>query len=159
MRDWRRLPYWRTDVPVEKSIAELQRLLNRYGVSAVRTTTERDPWRLVVEWEYPVGPSKTPVIVMLDVTLDPAELRPYTPAQQAQVRNQAARLMMHTLKNLLAAVDAGLISIDEVFMPHFQTWANGQQTTVGKLLSAEIESRGALGPAIVQRAIGDGRSS
>jgi peptidoglycan/xylan/chitin deacetylase (PgdA/CDA1 family) len=34
MRDWRRLPYWQTTVSVARSVEELHRLLDRYGVTA-----------------------------------------------------------------------------------------------------------------------------
>ena len=151
MRDWRRLPYWQSTVSVARSVEELHRLLDRYGVTAVRQTTSRDPWRLLLEWQMEIR--GVPVIVAFDITVTDEELAGYTVKQREAIPAQAARLVVHTVKNLLAAADAGLVSMEEVFLSRVQTYQAGQPVSVGDLVLDQIERAGQLGPAIVQRAL------
>jgi hypothetical protein len=158
MRDWRRLPYWGTDVALERSVGELYTLLMKAGVQAYRVTQQPPPaWKLMVEWEQKIG--EAVVVVSFDIAVDQAELRLYTERQQEQIRKQAARLMWHTIKNLIAAHEAGLISMNELFLAKMQTYQNGHPVNVGHLVMAQIETAGQLGPAIIQRALPAGGQS
>jgi hypothetical protein len=150
-RDWRRLPYWQSTTSVEKSLEELTGYLSRHDIDAVRTTRYRDPWRLMVEWEQQL--SGVTVIVAFDVTVTDDELDAYTARQAALVLNQAARLLWHTVKNLIAATEAGIIGLEDAVLPFVRTYAGGQETTIGALVRAQIQTVGDLGPGIVQRAL------
>lgn len=159
MRNWSRLPYWKTEVSVDKSLAEIHRELDRYGIDAVRVTKRREPWGVEVEWEQPATDKQIPVVVSFEISIDDTELDEYTPAQRAKIPMQAARLLFFTIKNLLAAVDCGLLTSDEAFLSRFQTWQGGQKTTVGHLVLKQIESTGQIGPGIIQRALPAGGGS
>lgn len=154
MRDWRRLPYWQTTVSVARSVEELHSLLDRYGVTAVRQTTGRDPWRLLLEWQMEIR--GIPVVVAFDISVTDEELAGYTAKHQEAIPAQAARLVAHTVKNLLAAADAGLVSMEEVFLSRVQTHRAGEPVSVGELVLDQIERAGQLGPAIVQQALPKG---
>jgi hypothetical protein len=151
MRDWRKLPYWQSATSVEKSMEEITSYLNRHDIDAVRITRYRDPWRIEVEWESTVA--GVPVVVAFEVTVDPAETKGMTARQAGLVQNQAARLLWHTIKNLVAAAEAGIVGLDDISMPFVRTYAGGEQTTVGALVRAQIQAAGQLGPMIVQRAL------
>ncbi|MHB8867463.1 MAG: hypothetical protein ACYC6T_08150 [Thermoleophilia bacterium] len=150
-RDWRRLPYWQSTTSVERSLEELTGYLSRHDIDAVRTTRYRDPWRLQVEWEQQVG--GVAVVVSFDVTVSDEELEEYTARQAGLVQNQAARLLWHTVKNLIAATEAGIIGLEDAVLPFVRTHANGKPTTVGALVRAQIRTAGDLGQTIVQRAL------
>lgn len=152
-RDWKRLPYWGTEVSIDKSLQEIHRQLDRYGIDAVRVTKRRDPWGVTVEWEMPATEKQIPVVVSFEIEVDDSELWEYTATQQKRIPLQAGRLLFHTIKNLLAAVDMGLLTYDEAFLSRFQTWQGGQATTVGKLVLQQLASAGAIGPAIIQKAL------
>lgn len=159
MRDWSRLPYWKTEVSVDKSLAEIHRELDRYGIDAVRVTKRREPWGVEVEWEQPATEARIPVVVSFEIAIDDAELDGYSSAQRTKIPAQAARLLYFTIKNLLAAVDCGLLTPDEAFLARFQTWQGSHKTTVGNLVLKQIETAGQIGPGIIQRALPPGGKS
>jgi hypothetical protein len=154
MRDWRKLPYWQSTVSVEKSLEELTSYLNRHDIDAVRTTRYRDPWRIMLEWEQQVA--GVAVVVAFDVTVPEEELKGFTSRQADLVLNQAARLLWHTIKNLVAAAEAGIIGLDDVVLPFVRTYAGGEPTTIGALVQVQIRNSGELGPTIVQKALPSG---
>jgi hypothetical protein len=150
-RDWRRLPYWQSTTSVERSLEELIGWLSRHDIDAVRTTRYRDPWRLMVEWEQQVG--GVAVVVAFDVSVTEEELDEYTARQASLILNQAGRLLWHTVKNLIAATEAGIIGLEDAVLPFVRTYSGGEETTVGALVRTQIQTAGDLGPAIVQRAL------
>ena len=73
MRDWRKLPYWNTTVPVESTVGDIYKLLSKAGVQAYRVTQQPEPiWRLLVEWEQTIG--EAVVVVAFEITLTKQEL-------------------------------------------------------------------------------------
>jgi hypothetical protein len=153
VRDWKSLPYWGTEVSIDKSLQEIHRELDRYGVDAVRVTQRRNPWGIVVEWEITVTEKSIPVLVTFDIQVDDAELEGYTASQQRKIPLQAARLLFYTIKNLLAAVECGLLTPEEAFLARFQTWAAGKPVPVGDLVLEQIRQQGSLGPTIGRLAL------
>ena len=156
MRDWRRLGYWRTDVSIDRSVSELRKALGRHGIGALRTTTAEDPWTILVEWEQPTR-ANVDMVVTFEVTIPADELKRYTAAQVDGIKRQAVRLIFHTVKNMLDAVEAGIIALDEAFMSHFTTYRGGARITVGELVFEQIAQTGQLAPALVQRALPAGK--
>jgi hypothetical protein len=146
MRDWRELPYWGTEVEVERSIAEIQRLLHKRGVEVFQVSQRYNPWGIMLGWEMSV--EAIPVMVSFDLLLETDELRGMTPKQAEAVPRQAMRLLFYTIKNLLAAVDCGIMSMESAFMAKFQTYRDGFPVSVGDLLVEQIKNQGALGPTI-----------
>lgn len=157
-REWKQLPYWGTEVSIDKSLQEIHRELDRYGVDAVRVTQRRNPWGLLVEWEMPITEKAIPVLVTFDIEIDDEELEYYTPGQQRKIPLQAARLLFYTIKNLLAAVECGLLTTEEAFLARFQTWAAGKPVHVGALVLEQIRQQGSLGPTIGRLALPAGKS-
>lgn len=157
MRDWKHLPYWSTTVAVESTIGDIYKQLAKVGVRAYRVTQQPEPeWRLLVEWEQTVG--ENVVVVAFDIAVTDAELWEYTARQQQQVRQQAARLVLHTIKNLLAAQEAGLITLNEIFLARMQTYgADGQPATVGDLVLRQMETAGQIGPTIIRKMLPRGQ--
>jgi len=145
-RDWRKLPYWQTSATIDKSLHEIGRELERRGITTVRTTRTSSPLAVVIEWEQEVR--GVAVVVQFEVKLEDHELYDFTKNQAEGVQRQAVRLLYHTVKNILAAVDAGIITLDEAFLANIQTWKEGLPITVGDLFLEEIERRGQLGPTI-----------
>ena len=147
IRDWRRLPYWGSQTEVESTIGDIYKSLAKAGLENYRVTRQATggDWTLIVQWEQVVGES--PVLVTIDATVSTAELKNYTPAQGKAILRQAARLLWHTIKNLLAAEEAGFISLNEIFLSRMQTWtSSGEPTTVGALMLEKIAAHGTLGP-------------
>src|SRR5680860_1117030 len=139
-RDWRKLPYWNTGVSIDKSLGEISKELEKRGITTLRTTRRESPFAVVVEWEQEVR--EVLAVVAFSIEVQDEELRKFTKRQKDTVRQQAVRLIFHTVKNLLAAVDAGLITIEEAFLSNIQTWDEGCPTTVGELILSRIEKSG-----------------
>ena len=153
MRDWRRLPYWDTDVAVESTIGDVYKTLSKSGLSTYRVTLQPSPvWRLLTEWEQPVGTAI--VLVAFDIEVSAEELADYTARQAQKVLNQAARLMWHTIKNLVAAHETGLLSLEQIFLSKMQMFdEEGQQVSVGDNILGRIREAGAIGPTITRLAL------
>lgn len=157
MRDWRRLPYWGTTVAVESTIGDIYKLLAKVGVRAYRVTQQPEPeWKLLVEWEQTVG--ENVIVVAFEIVVADEELQEFTDRQAAAVRAQAARLVFHTIKNLVAAHEAGLITLNEIFLARMQTYGpDGQPASVGDLVLRQMETAGQIGPTIIRKALPGGQ--
>lgn len=145
-RNWKKLPYWGTTVSIHKSMGEIEKELHKRGIETMRSTRRESPFTVLVEWEQEIRGVRA--VVAFSITIEDSEIRGMTDKQRAAVKRQGVRLIFHTVKNLLAAVDGGLITLEEAFLPNVQTWRAGEPTTVGELVLAQIERSGELGPTI-----------
>ncbi len=156
MRDWRRLPYWATQVEVDQSIGELRKSLKKHGVGAVQVTSCEDPWHIEIAWEMFVPSASVSAIVSFDVTIDDNELEQFTEKQGEAIKRQAVRLIAYTVKNLLAVVESEMITLEELFIGRMRVSHDeeGRPVTVGRLvLEQAARTGGRIGPTIVQKAL------
>lgn len=110
----------RTGVPVDRSRAEIEHNLDRFGAEGFGY--RRVPGLETLEFSYQ---GKVVLLRMgMPVPDDPPE------------RRRRWRVMSMTVKALLVAVDEGLITFEEAFLAHFQV---GPGRTVGDELVPELD--------------------
>ena len=98
-----------TDVPVDRSRAEIEKILQRFGAD---------------QFGYASGPHGATVgfrardrVLRFDLPL-PSSLPQRTEKQRAQAVRSAWRCLVLSIKAKLAAVDSGITSFEQEFMPY-----------------------------------------
>lgn len=134
-----------TAVPVAQSRVELERLLERYGATAIFSAMDLNTWVAVVgcqmrgrvlRWKI-----QLPEREDFELT-DTGRKRAKTATEQAyrQAERQTWRVLVLVVKAKLEAVEAGISTFDEEFLANvvlpdgqtFGTWARSQLEAVGR---------------------------
>jgi hypothetical protein len=117
-----------TTVPVDRSEAEVKRVLTRYGATETGILTRESDVRLyfvvnkrTVQWSMPLPPKKG---FRTDAAYD----------QEVRRRH---RVMVITVKSLLEAIEAKVLTFDQAFLSHMVVGATGQ--TVGELVIPKLD--------------------
>ncbi len=113
-----------TSVPVDRSKAEIERVLEKYGAARFGTMTEPDKATVYFEvkgrqlqWAIPLP--------------DKSKLRD---KYDQEVRRRW-RVLVITIKAMLEAVESGLLSFDEAFLSHIVI--PGTAKTIGEALNTK----------------------
>ena len=125
-----------TQIESSQTVGEIQRVLGKYGASAVLTeynngeviavsfrvkfNNQDIPFRLPCRWE-----------AILKKLESRRKRRPYKRSIEAQARRVAWRQILRWIEAQLALVDTEMVQIQEVFMPYLQM--NTGQTLYEKL--------------------------
>jgi len=125
-----------TQIEASQTVGEIQRILGKYGASAilteydngevtavsfrVRFNSQEIPFRLPCRWE-----------AILKKLKSRRKRRPYKRSIESQARRVAWRQVLRWIEAQLALVDTEMVQIQEVFMPYLQM--NTGQTLYEKL--------------------------
>jgi hypothetical protein len=133
-----------TDVPQDRSRAELERVLQRYGATgfAYAWSTDTTPAATLVE--FVVRGRRVRLTVPLpdrsEYSSTPTGLRrtdSATDSAHAQAVRARWRAVVLIVKAKLEAVDAGVVTFDEEWLPYLVT-AGGQ--TVAQVLAPQLDA-------------------
>ncbi len=149
-----------TSVPIERSQAEIQTTLRRYGASSFALGEEPDRGFIA----FVINNRKVRMTVPLPDSVEDkhwyaseASTRRRTPAQaraaMEQERRSRWRALLLVIKAKLEAIESGIETFDVAFMPYI-VGPDGQ--TIGEVLAPRIESI-AAGAPVGSLLIGDGR--
>lgn len=114
-----------TQVESSQTVGEIQRVLGKYGASAILTEYDKGevtvvsfkvrfnaqdiPFRIPCRWEK-----------ILTTLQSRQKRRPYKRSIEAQARRVAWRQILRWIEAQLALVDTEMVQIQEVFMPYLQ---------------------------------------
>ena len=114
-----------TQIDSAQTVGEIQRVLGKYGASAILTEYENSevtavsfkvkfntqdiPFRLPCRWQ-----------AILKILQSRRKRRPYKRSVEAQARRVAWRQILRWIEAQLALVDTEMVQIQEVFMPYLQ---------------------------------------
>lgn len=147
-------PYGDTKVPVAQSRAAIEDLLEKRGVRDRRVTTTATLFALDFNW--PLRDKKGGLRTVLGVRI----VAPW-PEDEKQRRRMARVLYWH-LKSKLEAVEAGLLSFEEEFLPHLtlgragpRVWDDAKPAIEEAIAAGKDLSHDLMGGAL--RALGSGR--
>jgi hypothetical protein len=145
--------YEGTDVPVTRSLAGLEDLLERRGVTDRRVT--RTASLLAIDFNWPLMDERRKVRALLGVRM----VVPW-PADERE-RRRMARLIFWHLKSKLEAVEAGLLTFEEEFLPHLtlgragpRVWDDAKPAIEAAIREGKDLSHDLMGGAL--RALGTG---
>ena len=129
-------PYMDTEVPYERTKAEIEILLKSYGVKGIRWTSlegQDDVLEFIIEAE--VGGVRK----QLGISVKPPHIFIKKKLRGQLVNteslNQEYRLLFHWIKSKIEAVVWGLSTIEKEFLSEILLkLPNGQQSTVGEMV-------------------------
>ena len=120
----------------EKTSADVQKLLKRFGIWEQRMTTSIDGTRDFLEFIIRQE-SRPPIKVMVKI---PFIEKGNRKGRQFD-RERSYRYFYHYLKALLSAKETEMYSIEEIFMAHIvQPLPDGSETTLGERLLTTLDS-------------------
>ena len=117
-----------TDVPVARSRAEIEQLLRRWGCERLQWTDNFQEWaatfRFHWTWEGTTYAARLEIRMPPDAVLRAEAKRTITAVQLKARREQRwrslHRVLFLAIKAQLVAVDAGLVSAVETFLPYLE---------------------------------------
>jgi hypothetical protein len=143
-----------TSVPVERSRAEIERTLLKYG--ALKFGTWSEPGRALIQFELKAGrsiqiPLPLPVVGQPKVT---GSYPKWSEKDAEQETRRRWRVLLLTLKALLEGVESKLMTIDQAFLAYVVV--PGTARTIGDQLIPKLDAlyAGTWNP---QMLLGDGR--
>lgn len=125
-----------TNVPVEKSKADIERLLEKHGADGYHAgwkaaTDDVEGWDLVeFVWQGKSIRFKVTRPAFSDIAASPKGVTNHTHYRE-QLARQRWRLLLLVIKAKLEAVEAGVAIFEEEFLAHIVT---GNNKTVGEVL-------------------------
>lgn len=124
--------YEGTTVSAEKSMAETMALLRRRDCLGIQWTEECATTVLRFRWRAASGAE---MCARFTMQARPTTRPGQTPKQRAEAldreRRRLFRVLVHFLKNLFEAVDGGLLTTEQAFLPFLED-ASGR--TIGELI-------------------------
>jgi hypothetical protein len=118
-----------TTVPVDRSEAEVKRALTRYGATETGILTRESDVRLyfvvnkrTVQWSMPLPPKKGFS----------------TEAAYVQEVRRRHRVMVITVKSLLEAIEAKILTFDQAFLSHVVVEGTGR--TLGEIVIPKLDT-------------------
>jgi hypothetical protein len=146
--------YADTKVPVAQTTRAIEDLLERRGVTDRRTTTTAALFALDFNW--PLRDAKGALRTILGVRM----VAPWP--NDERERRRMARVLYWHLKSKLEAVESGLLSFEEEFLPHLtlgragpRVWDDAKPAIEEAIKSGRELGHDMLGPSL--RALGSGR--
>lgn len=135
--------YSNTTVSLFKTQDDTERLLSKHGIAVSRWThlaeTDSSPGTVRFEFEWRRG-NKAPLGFRVD--LEYQYVAGPKGGNQGTTREQAGRALYWHVKNLLDAVDFGIVELEQAFLPHLLT-ASGR--TVYEEVEPKLESLPSIG--------------
>lgn len=125
--------YEGTAVPESKSLLDIEFLLRRHDVEAVRWTSTPDIFRIEFTWPYR-GDSLA-FRIDLKIPLKDAQNYELPVNKRDQERRRMLRVLLNHIKAKLVAVEEGLVDMEQEFLPYLI--AEGGQT-VGEMASEQL---------------------
>lgn len=144
-----------TEVPVERSRAEVERILTRYGATRFGSMTE--PTRATIYFEVKGRQVQLPVPMPQRTDKKIAKnhngwARSESGIQKAidQETRRRWRVLVITLKSMLESVESGLMTFDQVFLAHLVI--PGTARTIGEAIAPKLDAicNGTALPALLQ---------
>jgi hypothetical protein len=132
-----------TEVPVEKSVAELQRILTKHG--AQKLMIENDGQGNIVAFSFLIETDRGPTGYKLPIEWERvlAVLKGQKVQPRYQTKEQALRVGWRILKDWtqaqLAIIETRMVTLDQVFLP-YATAADG------RTLYEAVKASNLLGP-------------
>jgi hypothetical protein len=130
-------PYIDTEVPYERTKAEIEILLRSYGVKGIRWTSlegQDDVLEFIIEAEV-YGIKKQLGIVVKPPHILVKKKLPGRGLVNTENINQEYRLLFHWIKSKIEAVVWGLSTIEKEFLSEVQLkLPDGRNTTVGEIV-------------------------
>lgn len=122
-----------TKISPEQTVAQIQRILGKYGVSAIQTEYEGGKVKTVFfkikigDYHIPFRlPCRSEVIYRVLI----GRMKKIREKRIDEYREQAERIawrqILRWVEAQMALVETGMVKIQEVFMPYIQTNAEGQ---------------------------------
>jgi hypothetical protein len=118
-----------TSVPVERSRAEVERVLTKYGATRFGTMSEET--KVTVYFEVK---GRT---VQWSIPLPPKSKYRYEKDYDQEVRRRW-RVLVITIKAMLEAVESKLLTFDEAFLPHIVIPGTGR--TLGAAIVPKLDA-------------------
>ncbi len=134
------MPYDDTFVMVEKSQAQIKRLLERLNVVATRFTS----YPAYALLEFVRQEASTERLLPYRITITPrVEDNPRSPQRELErAERQVWRVVYWWLKAKIEAVDFGLLEFEQEFLPHMLlTDGEGRSATVDEILFERMAER------------------
>jgi hypothetical protein len=136
--DWKDLPYYRTQVDIAKSMEELRKYVARFpsarGFQYTELPEETTIRILIVLRDSDGEEIEAPVRFTLEPTGD------------ERTDRQQARILAYAVKNWLAAVEAGILTLEEALVGHMETYQGGRPVTLGELMLAQVREAKMIAP-------------
>lgn len=128
-----------TSVPVERSRAEIERTLVKYGATKFGTWSE--PGRALIQFELKNGRA-IQVPLPLPVAGSPKTAAPYSAKwgekEAEQETRRRWRVLLLTLKALLEGVESRLMTVDQAFLAYVVV--PGTAKTIGDQLIPKLDA-------------------
>jgi len=125
--------YEGTAVPESKSLLDIEFLLRRHDVEAVRWTSTPDVFRIEFTWPYR-GDSLA-FRIDLRIPLKDKYGQSFSANKRDQERRRMLRVLLNHIKAKLVAVEEGLVDMAQEFLPYLI--AEGGQT-VGEMATEQL---------------------
>lgn len=139
------IPYAGTQVPPEKTQAEIQKLLYRYGAAAIRWSTIRKTVNDAeeVELKFVITDNNgLPITVRVRppiLTVRRRERGHYGSVQDQVSLAASLRLLFYWLKSKLEAISYGLVTFEEEFLANIAGYLpSGVEVTIGDLIIPKL---------------------
>lgn len=125
--------YEGTVVPESKSMLDIETLLRRHGVEAIRWTSASDTFRIEFAWPY----HGQDLAFRIDLNIPRCDEagRPLPEDKRNQERRRILRVLLNHVKAKLVAVEEGLIDMAQEFMPYLIGPSN---RTLGEVVGQEL---------------------
>jgi hypothetical protein len=150
----RTIPYIDTEVKVEKTVAEMESILQVHGASHVMKEFESGRIKSLafkhgdIPFQLPVNVEACYQVIYSAKKALPKNRYYVTDAQRHQWHEQAERCawrnVMAWVKAQLALVEIGMVTVTEVFLPYMLV--GSQETLYNRMLKDGFQDVRALGP-------------
>lgn len=106
--------YGKTKISEGQTLHEIESLLERHGVTTIRTTRQAGLMR--IEFAWPWKGMTLPFRIDLNLTRNDAKFAYQD--QRDQERRRLMRVMLYHIEAKLLAVEEGLVDMEEEFLPY-----------------------------------------
>lgn len=123
--------YWNTTVSVSKSKADIDKLLDKFGVERVGIWEDKTKHVIGVQFVYKEIPIEFKLFVDRLIEIRKREKTRSRVKWEDKAPRMAMRVLYHHLKSALIAVEYGIMEFEDIFLSHVCT-RNGQ--TIGEIV-------------------------
>jgi hypothetical protein len=125
--------YEGTQVPESKSLLDIEFMLRRHGVEAVRWTSTPDVFRIEFTWPYRGDSLAFRIDLKIPAQDNQGHNLPI--AKRDQERRRMLRVLLNHVKAKLVAVEEGLVDMEQEFLPYLIGPGN---RTVGEIAGEQL---------------------
>ncbi len=137
--------YKTTTVPIARSQEAIRKLLINFGVRGVQFSENFESGEINVRFAKELAGNLRTVSVSMHVPELPKlrrrNTRKSTNERKEQMTRATYRALHDWLKAQFVAVEFGLLTVEDVFLSHFEWMIDGQTTTIGAILKPRLETR------------------